>query len=81
MDRIEKALKKLSEKERKKLKEILAAIILGDTIHMNVQKLRGHHDIYRVRKGNLRVIYRIDKDGVAIILTVERRSDTTYSRL
>ncbi len=81
MDRIEKALQKLSKKERTKLKEILHRIVIGDIVHMDVVKLKGRDDIYRVRKGDLRVMYRQDKGGAISILAIERRSDTTYNRI
>ena len=43
----------------------------------NIKKLKGREDIFRVRKGNLRIIYRIEKEEI-FILTVERRSEKTY---
>lgn len=80
MDRVEKALRRLSVKERVHLKEILQRILVGNFLYMNIMKLKGHHEIYRVRTGDLRVIYRVDKEGNTNILSVERRSDTTYNR-
>jgi len=46
-------------------------------IDENIKKLKGREDIFRVRKGNLRIIYRIEKEEI-FILTVERRSEKTY---
>ena len=80
MDKLEKALGRLSFKERAALKIILERILSGEWRGLDIKKLKGHEDIYRVRKGDLRVIYRLAKDGVIKILAVERRSDTTYNR-
>jgi mRNA-degrading endonuclease RelE of RelBE toxin-antitoxin system len=78
MDKIVKALKKLFPKERTKLKEILDKINRGDFSNLDLVKLKGKREIYRVRKGNLRVIF-IKNEEEINILTVERRSDTTYN--
>ena len=77
-DKIEKALRNLSDKERQRLKIILAAIKDGRLDGLDVVKLKGYDDIYRVRKGDLRIIFRWTRVGI-IILTIERRSDTTYN--
>lgn len=73
MDRIEKALAKLTPKERTWVMQILQRLIVGDTKGLNVKKLKGRDDIFRVRKGNVRIIYRTVKSGI-FILTIERRS-------
>ena len=77
MDKIEKALKKLSEKERKIVKEIIGRLVRYDTVGLNISKLKGHNDIFRARKGNLRIIYRQVKKEI-FILAIERRSEKTY---
>lgn len=77
-DNIEKALRKLSNKERSRLREILIAIKAGRLDGLDVAKLKGYDDIYRVRKGDIRIIFRRMKIETSI-LAVERRSDTTYN--
>jgi len=77
-DKIEKALRKLSDKERLRLREILVAIKAGHLDGLDVVKLKGYDDIYRVRKRDIRIIFRRMKNRT-IILTIERRSDTTYN--
>ena len=79
-DKTEKALRKLSEKERGRLKSLLLLIKSGTLNGLDLAKLKGTDDIYRVRKGDLRVIFRKTKDDVIMILAIERRSDTTYSK-
>lgn len=80
MNRIEKALRKLSYKERKKLKDILAQINNGDFRKLNLKKLKGKTDIYRARKGDIRIIFHKIKSNSIKILTVERRSSKTYKK-
>lgn len=78
MDKIAKALKKLTLSERKKIKEILQEIKNHCFRGLNLKKLKGREDIFRVRKGRIRIIYRMDSSGTILILTIERRSDKTY---
>ncbi|MFH1191919.1 MAG: type II toxin-antitoxin system RelE/ParE family toxin [bacterium] len=78
MDKISKALKKFSAEEQNKIKEILAQIKSGILNGMDLKKLKGHDDIFRVRKGKMRILYRIDENKEVYILAIERRSDNTY---
>ena len=77
MDRIEKALKKIGEDEKKALKDLLLKINKGDLEGLDLKKLKARDDIFRVRKGNFRIIFRKDKDIIKI-LTLERRKESTY---
>ena len=77
MDKIAKALKKLNDKERTVIKAVLALLLTGKLRGLNIQKLQGHKDIFRVRKGNLRIIYKQKGDDISI-LAIERRSEKTY---
>ena len=80
VDKIEKALKKLTEKERKTIKSVLIKIQNGKTKDLDVKKLKGRDDIFRVRKGRIRVVFRKSNENISI-LSVERRSDKTYKDL
>ena len=77
MDKIQKVLAKLSKVEQRKLKEILERLAQNNLKGLDVKKLKGRIDIFRVRKGDLRIIYRV-QGGAIFVLTVERRSETTY---
>lgn len=79
MDRIEKALNKLNETEKKKLKEILLQVARGDFHGLDLKKLRGRKDIFRVRKGSIRVMFRKTDDCIRI-LRLERRGNKTYRK-
>ncbi len=77
MDSIEKALKKLNANDRQSIKQILERLLAHDMLGLDVKKLKGREDIFRIRKGNFRIIYRLH-DKIIFILTIERRSDNTY---
>lgn len=80
MDKITKLLKKLSSKERERLQEMLTLLISGDTSSLDIKKLKGVDDIYRVRNGDTRIIFQ--KQGKEIrILEVSRRDEGTYKNL
>jgi len=78
MDKIQKALRKLRPKERHAVKLILQKIATGALAGMDLQKLKGRHDIYRIRKGSIRIIYHVSPNNQIFILAIERRDDTTY---
>jgi len=78
MDKIAKAINKLSIKERKAVKEILNRIKDGDFDNCDLKKLKNHGNVFRIRKGGVRIIYQL-VDGQVKLLTIERRSDNTYN--
>ena len=77
MDKIQKFLQKLSQKERTAIESIINQIIRRDITGIDVKKLRGEDHLFRARKGNIRIIFSMKKD-YAYIITIERRNDTTY---
>jgi len=78
MDKISKALKRLSVKERRGIKNILKNIKLGMFNGLDIKKLKGHDNIFRARKGDLRIVYIKNSTSIKI-LAIERRSDNTYN--
>ncbi|MCH8986948.1 hypothetical protein IIA94_02160 [Patescibacteria group bacterium] len=80
MDRIAKTLKRLNPKERKLVKEILYKIKKENFEGLQVKKLKKRNDIFRVRKGDLRILYRKEKDKISI-LAIERKSENTYKKM
>jgi mRNA-degrading endonuclease RelE of RelBE toxin-antitoxin system len=79
MDKIAKALKNLSFKEREVIKGILLKIKNGSLSGFDLKKLKNCEDIFRIRRGKLRIIFKKQDDGQYFILTIERRSDKTYN--
>jgi len=78
MDKLAKALAKMPDKDRQKIKTILIRIRDRDYAGLDFKKLVGRDDIYRVRQGDWRIIFYLFKDRVQI-LAVDRRSDNTYN--
>jgi len=79
MDKITKALQNLSSREREIIKGILLKIKQHFLSGLDLKKLKNCDNIFRVRKGKLRIIFKKQADGQYSVLTVERRSDKTYS--
>lgn len=77
MDRIAKVLAKLSLKERAKVQDILNRLAGNNTADIDIKKLKGRGDLFRARKGSVRIIYRLE-NGKTFLLAIERRTDTTY---
>jgi mRNA-degrading endonuclease RelE of RelBE toxin-antitoxin system len=78
MDAIEKALKKLTAQEREWVKELLGKLALGRTQGLDIKKLKGRDDIFRIRKRDIRIVYRKTHEVISALL-IERRSEQTYS--
>ena len=78
MDKIEKALQKLTAKEREWVKQLLIKVQSGQTDGLDIKKLKGREDIFRIRKGKIRIIYRSDGNKRFFVLSIERRNETTY---
>ena len=79
MDKIAKALKSLLPKERELIKKILLKIKNNSLSGLDLKKLKNCDNIFRVRQGRLRIIFKKQNNGRCFILTIERRSDKTYN--
>lgn len=77
MDKIDKAIQKLTKKEKEWTKEVVKALRLGRFDNLNIKKLKGESDIFRVRKGDLRIIYQV-RYGQVFILKLGYRKENTY---
>ncbi len=77
MNKIEKFLSKLSVDERNKIRAVLGKVARLDFKTLDIKKLKGEVNLYRVRVGSVRIIFTVDNKDV-FIHTVERRSDNTY---
>lgn len=77
MDPIGKLLKKLTERERAQIKQVLIRLYAGRFQGLDIKKLKSREDIFRVRKGNFRILYQL-VGGDVFILAIERRREDTY---
>ncbi len=77
MDKVDKALKKLVPKEKERIKNIIKALQSGYFDNLDIRKLKGREDIFRIRSGNLRIIYQI-RDNKVFILKLGYKKENTY---
>ena len=77
MDRNQKFLKRLSDKEFTAVEKILLQILNRDTTDLDIKKLSGYRDIYRAQYGNVRIIF-LDTGKNIEVLEMSRRSEQTY---
>ena len=77
MDKIDKALNKLIFKEKGRIKNIIKALQLGRFDNLNIKKLKGFQDVFRVRKGRLRIVYQLLGRKI-IFLKIDKRKKNTY---
>ena len=75
-DKIKKLLAKLTPEERELVKLLILRIKLGDTIGLNIKLLSGHVNLFRVRKGRLRIVYRKNHKEFSIV-RIDRRNEKT----
>lgn len=79
VDRMQKVLNRMSDKEKTELLAIVEEIESGTDGGYDIKKLKGYKDIYRVRKGKFRILYRREENGNTKVVAIERRGDTTYN--
>lgn len=77
MRKIDKFLSKLDSKQRKAVLAVLVRLRTGNVSGLDLRKLKGASDKYRVRIGNVRIIFTMDNGDVSI-LQIGYRNDTTY---
>ncbi len=79
-DKIKKLLAKLNSQERELVKLLILRVKLDDTLGLDIKLLKGHSDLFRVRKGWLRIVYRKDENSF-LIIRIDRRNEKTYKDL
>lgn len=79
-DKIKKLLAKLNTQERELVKLLILRVKLDDTVGLDIKQLKGHTDLFRVRKGRLRIVYRKDTNSF-LIVRIDRRNEKTYKDL
>ncbi len=77
MPTLKKLLSKFNREDRQILESLIDKIISLDWYGLDVKKLKGENDIFRVRKGKVRIIYQI-RYGQIFILKVGHRKEDTY---
>lgn len=80
MDKIEKFFKKLKKKELEAFLLLMEQIKLDHKKVPSLRKLAGKRDLYRVRLGKYRIIFKIMKRTTQIV-RIAKRDDKTYKNL
>ena len=79
MERIKKFLRKLPETQQDEIDGILYEIEHGETQGLDVKKLKGHKNLYRIRVGDIRIVFSKENRSFNIIF-IGRRGDSKYQR-
>lgn len=77
MPTLSKLLSKFNVQDRRILEFAIAKIITLDWYNLDIKKLKGYQDIFRFRRGKLRIIF-IKSGNIVRIINIERRKETTY---
>ncbi|HEY9584654.1 MAG TPA: hypothetical protein VJI33_03715 [Candidatus Paceibacterota bacterium] len=79
MDKIYKFIASLSAKDREMIIGVVTKIRSGETGSLDIKKLQGFPDLFRIRVGKYRIICRFNKEYGFVIVEVKLRNDTTYN--
>lgn len=77
MNQIEKFFKKIPKKDRIAIEKIIAQLLIYSFDGLDIKKLAGHKDIYRVRSGKHRIIYH-DLGNCVLLQSTRKRNESTY---
>lgn len=67
MDQIRKFLRLLDARQRAVVLDCIRKIVVLDLDDLDVKKLKGHSDLYRVRKRKIRIVFRKEKKRGVLI--------------
>ncbi|HLD18307.1 MAG TPA: type II toxin-antitoxin system RelE/ParE family toxin [Patescibacteria group bacterium] len=78
MEEVEKLLRRLNRKDRERLLKAMETLRQGNLSGWSVKKIVGS-SMYRVRVGNFRILFSVDKKKNFIVIEgVHRRNERTY---
>ena len=79
MDKAKKFLRKLSGAEQDEIDGILFKIEHGDVGGLDVKKLKGHKNLFRVRVGDVRIVFSQEGGNFSVVF-IDNRGDSKYER-
>jgi len=79
MGNIEKFLRRLPLSKRQKVKSALIKILSGEIRGLDIKKLRGYRSLFRVRIGDIRIVFFQDREGTTVLF-IGRRGDSKYKQ-
>ena len=74
MDKIKKFLLKLTKRERALINALLKDVLTLDLQNYDVKPLKGYKGFYRLRKGDIRIVFTKEKN-TGIIIDINYRKD------
>ncbi len=77
MNKLQKAIAKLPKEHKATFGLLMVRLLARDFLGLNITKLKGQKDIYRLRHGKLRIIFQIRNDEL-LVLQLGLRSEKTY---
>lgn len=77
MPTLKKLLSRFNRVDREVLESLIEKVIFLDWHGLDIKKLQGYQDIFRLRRGKIRVIFAKVGKEVSII-NIERRNEKTY---
>ena len=77
MDRIQKFIQKLSKHQRQQILSMIEQIRKGDIQGMDMKKLQGRDQEFRIRKGDIRIILKRIEGGFDVT-DIQWRGSKTY---
>lgn len=80
MDKIEKLFRKLTKKEQEAMFLLLRQLKIDFSKIPGLIKLTGHQNLYRVRMGNYRIIFKTTQKDIEI-MKITGRNEQTYKNL
>lgn len=75
---LDRELKKFSLKERAEVERLLGRIVSRNFTGLNCKKLKGLKNLFRVRKGSIRILFELNDSKEPAIFAIERRREDTY---
>ena len=80
MNALQKAVARLTTKDKKLVTETIEKITKRSFVGLDIEKLKGTDNTFRVRKGNFRIVYYLKDSNEPMIISIERRSEDTYRK-
>ena len=78
MGDLDKQLRKFKPKEKEVVEYLVKSIINRNLVGLNCKKLKGLRNLFRVRKGRIRIIFELEDKKEPNIISIEQRREDTY---
>ena len=80
MDKVDKTLKRLNEPDQQRASRLIEKILANQLDGLDIKKLTSQKNAFRVRSGNIRVIFEL-VNGRNKVTGISHRSEKTYRDL